>query len=267
VLRLLRTPRWIFLLVLAVGLGSLFVKLGFWQWHKHVARDAQNAQIWAGERAAPVPLEQLLPAVGGADVASLAFRRVTATGTFDTAHEVVLYGRTRNQNPGNEVLTPLILADGRTVIVNRGWVPFADNRAPVVDAAPPAGTVTVTGVLEPTETTGTPVPAEGLARSQVTYVDLGQFSSWTGAHVVPLWIHAQAQNPTQPGPLPAVVALPPTDGGPYYGYALQWWFFASLAFLGYPFLLWRSAREERAELETGAPDEDPDPGARNASSL
>ena len=223
----LRKPRWIFLLVLAAGLGSLFVRLGFWQWHKYHDRAAQNIAIAAGQRAAPVPVETLVPENAGDD-GSAAFRRVTLTGRYDLAHDVTIYGRTRNDQPGNEVLTPFVLPDGRIIIINRGWIPFQSGHPDLTLSAPPSGVVRLVGVLEPSETTGTPLPPGGL--SQVAFIDLGELSRWIGEPLIPYWVHLQDQTPPQAS-YPKTLALPPLDGGPYHSYALQWWFFASIAFL------------------------------------
>jgi len=250
--QLIRKPRWIFLLVLAAGLGSLFIRLGFWQWHKYHARASQNAATLAGQNAAPVPIQALLPE-GSADDGSSAFRRVTITGEYDIAHDLAVYGRTRNAQPGNEVITPMVLPDGRVIIINRGWIPFQGGKPDLAASTPPSGPVDITGVLEPSETTGTPLPPE---MTQVAFIDLGELSSWLGRPVIPYWVHLQAQTPPQAA-FPKTVQLPLLDGGPYFSYALQWWFFASVAFLGYPFLLQREARDRRkgAPLADAEPDE------------
>lgn len=250
---LIRKPRWIFLLVLALGLGSLFVRLGFWQWHKYEARKVQNIATLAGQNTAPVPIQSLFPS-GPADNGSASFRRVTITGTYDIAHDLTVYGRVRNDQPGNEVITPLVLPNGRVVMINRGWIPFQNGRPDLTLSAPPAGTVHLTGVLEPPETTGTPLPPAGL--NQIAFIDLSQLSAWLGRPVLPYWVHLQAQSPPQAA-FPKTVPLPPLDGGPYFSYALQWWFFASLAFFGYPYLLRREVREVRGATllaEGAAPD-------------
>lgn len=242
--QLIRKPRWVFLLLLAAGLGSLFVRLGLWQWHKHNARTAQNAATLAGQNAEPVPIQTLLP--GGSTDGGAAFRRVTITGRYDIAHDLTVYGRTRDGLAGNEVLTPLVLPDGRVIIINRGWIPFQDGKPDLSLSRPPTGTVYLTGVLEPPETTGTPLPPQGL--SQIAFIDLSQLSSWLGTPLMPYWVHLAAQTPPQAG-FPKTVPLPPVEGGPYFGYALQWWFFAALAFIGYPYLLRREAREDRRLAE------------------
>ena len=242
--QLIRKPRWIFLLVLAAGLGSLFVRLGFWQWHKYHARANQNAATLAGQDAVPVPIQTLLPG-GSTDNGSSAFKRVTMTGRYDIVHDLTLYGRTRNDQPGNEVITPLVLPDGRVIIINRGWIPFQGGKPDLSTSSPPSGVVNISGVLEPSETTGTPLPP---GMTQVAFIDLGELSSWLGRPVLPYWVHLQAQTPPQIS-FPKTVPLPPLDGGPYFSYALQWWFFASVAFIGYPYLLEREARDRRKRAQ------------------
>ena len=44
-------------------------------------------------------------------------------------------------------MTPLALADGRVVLVNRGWIAQQASRAELPEAPPPAGEVTVRGRL------------------------------------------------------------------------------------------------------------------------
>ena len=61
---------------------------------------------------------------------------------------MILYGRSLDGQAGNHVLTPLVLADGRAVVVDRGWVPFEMDEPPVADGAPPGETeVEVEGTL------------------------------------------------------------------------------------------------------------------------
>lgn len=54
---------------------------------------------------------------------------MTATGTYDTKHEVVVRRRTSTDGSiGFHVLIPLDLKGGGTVLVNRGWIPTADDQ-------------------------------------------------------------------------------------------------------------------------------------------
>ena len=65
-------------------------------------------------------------------------------GIFDPGEEVLVRSQVHDGIAGWHVITPLVLADGRAVLVNRGWVPLEMDAVPV-PAAPPSGQVTVTG--------------------------------------------------------------------------------------------------------------------------
>jgi cytochrome oxidase assembly protein ShyY1 len=135
--RSLLEPRWIVGALLALAVAAGCVSLGLWQLRRLDERRAFNASVERAARSAPVPLAR---AVAGASAeSSLAYRRVVTSGTYDSEREVVVFGRTLAGTTGSEVLTPLVRADGRAVMVDRGWVPLAFDTPPVVRAAPPAG--------------------------------------------------------------------------------------------------------------------------------
>ena len=57
------------------------------------------------------------------------FKRIAVAGSWDAAHQFLLDNRSHGGLPGYEVLTPLQLADGRVLLVDRGWVAFTGSRA------------------------------------------------------------------------------------------------------------------------------------------
>ena len=89
------------------------------------------------------------------------FRNVTVTGHYDPANQMLIRDEQDAQNdPGWWLVTPMILPDGSAVAVNRGFVPLTlgengllanDENGPLPQYAPPKGTVTVTGLIFPTE--------------------------------------------------------------------------------------------------------------------
>jgi surfeit locus 1 family protein len=195
-----------------------------------------------------VPLASLLSSDGGGD--AIGFRRVTAEGTFDTQHEVMLYGRTQDDQTGNHVLTPLVLEDGTAIAVDRGWVPLTDNAPPLTDAAPPSGPVRVTGVLFPSEvppgaTAAPPSPVTTFAR-----VDLGALSAQVPYTLAPVYLLLGSQEPPAAG-LPKIAPLPdPADSPPHLSYAIQWFTFATIAVVGFVVLV---RREYRRSVRAGDP--------------
>ena len=142
-----RRPKWLagHLLALVAIVG--FINLGFWQLRRHDERQVVNATISERMVEAPAALSDLL-ATYGEDPDSLEYRRATVTGSYLVDEEVLWQARTLNGRSGHDVLTPLEVGE-RALIIDRGWVAI-DAADPAVDGAePPAGEVTVVGVIRP----------------------------------------------------------------------------------------------------------------------
>jgi cytochrome oxidase assembly protein ShyY1 len=242
--RFLLRPRWLAGLGLVLLVAVSFTRLGMWQLHRLDERRAYEDLVASRLSAAPVPLEEVL--AGGADADEIRYRRVTASGTFDTAHEVILYGRTQGDQSGNHVLTPLILDDGSAVAVDRGWVPFEDDRPPIADAAPPDGTVRVSGVLLPPEVETAAPPSPGAPATTFAKVDLGALAAEVPYRLTPVYLLLGSQQPA-PAALPLVAPLPdPADAPPHLSYAIQWFSFATIAVVGFVVLVRREYRRSAA---------------------
>jgi cytochrome oxidase assembly protein ShyY1 len=224
------------------------VRLGFWQLDRLEGRRYYNDLFRRGMQAAPANLEQVL---SSADGATLIDRRVVAEGRYDPAREMILYGRTLDDRPGNDVLTPLVLADGRAVIVDRGWVPFEMDTPPVADAAPPGGDVRVEGLLAPNEPGGSDNAGEvGGAASTFTTVDLRSIGAQLPYELVPWYVKLQTQTPAQPeGGLPIAEPPPELTNGPHLGYAIQWFSFATIAVVGWGVLVRREVLDRRRAVD------------------
>ncbi|HEX6131155.1 MAG TPA: SURF1 family protein [Actinomycetota bacterium] len=222
------------LLGVAMVAAAVCVRLGFWQLDRLEQRRALNARIEAGLAGPPQPVEALLDAPAD----EIAFRRVTASGTWDAAHEVLLYGRALDGRPGNHVLTPLVLGGGRAIVVDRGWVPTDASGPPMAgEAAAADGPVSVTGTLLPSEDGDGDEAAGGIVRA----VDVAALDGRVPADLVPgRYLLLASQEPAAAAPTPA--APPEPDEGPHLSYAIQWFAFAAIALVGYVLL----ARRDRA---------------------
>lgn len=110
---------------IAAGIAFLIlIGLGAWQIERLGWKESLIAERQARSTAPAIAL----PAAG-ADIGDLDFRRARAEGVFDNAQEMYLAARSMNGNPGYHVVTPLALADGRVLLVDRGWVPI-ERKAP-----------------------------------------------------------------------------------------------------------------------------------------
>lgn len=75
------------------------------------------------------------------------YRHVSATGRYDNAHQVLLDNMTHAGRAGFQVLTPFVMDGGRTVLVNRGWVPLGATREQLPDIELAENDRTVAGRL------------------------------------------------------------------------------------------------------------------------
>ncbi|MFJ5677192.1 SURF1 family protein [Streptomyces sp. NPDC093097] len=253
--RFLLSRQWVILTLLGLVLIPVMIKLGFWQYHRHQHKVAQNAQIAHNLTATPVPVTDLA-AVGRTLPHGDMWRRVTASGSYDTAHEVVVRQRTAadEQSIGYYVLTPLVLANGDAVVVNRGWIPAGNDltKFPKVPAAP-KGTVTVTGrmmVDETTEASGIK-DTKGLPPRQVMLINSEQQAKRVGRPMLGGYIEQTA--PESKDNSPELVPEPDHDSiGPHMAYAIQWWLFAAAVPVGWVVLARRERRDRMAAAAKAA---------------
>ncbi|CAN5683178.1 SURF1 family protein [soil metagenome] len=237
--RFMLRPRWIGLSVFAIAMVAICARLGVWQLDRLEERREINRRYAAGLEAPPASLETLLERGG-----SLAYRRAVATGRFDPAREVILYGRTLDGRSGNHVLTPLVLADGRAIIVDRGWVPFEMDHPPLAEAAPPEGDGDVAGTLVADQPGGAGEITAGEDRvTIVRTVDIEAIARDVPYQLVPWFLQLRTQSPTATE-LPVPEPPPVLTEGPHLSYAFQWFAFAAIGAVGYVILVARQVRDE-----------------------
>ncbi|MCA6124645.1 SURF1 family protein [Bradyrhizobium sp. WSM 1704] len=130
----------------------LLTALGVWQIERRTWKLALIERVEQRMHAAAVapPAPSAWPTI---TAASDEYRRVTVSGTFLNNDETLVQAVTA-EGPGFWVLTPLRMADGTTVLVNRGFVP-PDRRDPATRReGEPQGLVSVTGLLRISEPKG-----------------------------------------------------------------------------------------------------------------
>ncbi|MFE2377826.1 SURF1 family protein [Streptomyces sp. NPDC059398] len=255
--RFLLTRQWVILALVSLVLMPTMIKLGFWQLHRHEHKVAQNTLIGENLKSRPVPVGDLT-SPGHTVPYDQYWRQVTATGHYDTAHEVVVRRRTSADGTvGYHVLTPFVLDDGRTVLINRGWIPDNGSQTtlPRIPAAP-RGRLTVTGRLMADQTTGDSgiKDVRGLPPRQVMLINSEQQAKALGRTVLGGYIEQTAPQPK--GDTPELIPAPDhSDIGPHMAYAVQWWLFTAGVPIGFVIL----ARREKRERAAGASENTPEP--------
>ena len=246
-------PKWILSHVLVLLLIVVMINLGFWQLRRLDEKKTHNAAVRRNEAVAVAPIETILqPSDPTSRGSELAFRRVTATGTYDTSNEVIVRARSSNSRPGVWVATPLRLPTGDGVIVVRGFLPTQGTPDAVPSGAePPSGPVSVEGLVQETQTKGLfgPTDPGGVRLSDIARVDVERLQQQVPYHLYPVWLQLTSSSPAQVGGEPEVLPPPTLDEGPHFSYAIQWFIFSTIAAVGYPLILRRSARNR--ELAEG----------------
>lgn len=236
-------------LIWVIGLAVTVVMIALGLWQAQSFRTGGQEAMIARLTGPPAPLEPYL--AGGEGLAAAYGSPVEVRGSFAPDQQLLA-----GTEPPFRVVAAFTLADGRVLPVVRGTTDAAPG---ATISAPPAGEVTLTGVLLPSDPdaptpqpTAGVVPGAGFVASprEVPQPDAGS-AGGTAVGTLPrvanvrLAVIAQSwPQPMHPGYVtldadlaldaglaPAVVRVPDDSAGRARnrGYALQWWVFAMVA--------------------------------------
>lgn len=227
--------------IFILAMCAMCVRLGFWQLDRLEERRARNAAVRANTAQPPLSLGSA--ALAG-EPRSYEWRRAEAAGRYHHAGDMVLRGRSRQGRPGVHLVSPLVLADGRVVMVNRGWVPSPDGSSADARALRTTGAVRVSGVLLPitTQPDGG-LPAAGRAGADTTWrrVDLAAARERSPGPVIPLYLQQLPSGDGEESP-PVPEPLPELSEGNHLSYAVQWFSFAAIGVAGLAVMVLRARK-------------------------
>lgn len=177
---------------------AILLSLGTWQVERLQWKEKLLADIAERRVAPPVTLGEIeAMAARGEDIE---YRPVTVTGVFANNRERHFFATWRGQT-GYYVYTPLQLADGRFLFVNRGFVPYEAKEPEMRKQGQLTGEQTVTGLARArlAEKPSSIVPENDLAKNIFYWKDLDAMAASTGIaadRLVPFFIDAgDAPNP------------------------------------------------------------------------
>ncbi len=239
-LRFLLSRRWIGFALVVIALAWGAWRLGEWQFHRLEDRQDRNAIIERNEQEDVRDVTSVM--APGRPVASTdEWRVVEASGTYAVDDTIIVRYRTRDGSAGVDVVVPLELADGTSVLVDRGW--FAtDNRGASSEEVPepPTGEVDVTGWVRQ-DATGDSTSVTDKSTRSVNSTRIGEALD---REVLGGFVDLRSESPEPAVPL-AQVELPEINDGPHFFYGLQWWFFGALAIFGFFYLIYDEIRGGR----------------------
>ena len=232
-----RSTRRAVIAVVALAVFAGLVALGSWQVQRRVWKLDLIERVEARVKA-PAVAVPARERWGRVDVANDEYRHVQASGVYRRDADTFVQAVTE-RGAGFWVLTPLQLADGSVLLVNRGFVP-PEARAQI---APPAGPITVAGLLRLTETGGGFLRRNDPAANRWFSRDVQAIGAARGlTNVAPYFVDADADaaNTTPPVGGLTVVAF----ANNHLVYAITWYTLALMVAAA----AWRLMREEpRAE--------------------
>lgn len=194
---------------------AVLVGLGIWQlqrlaWKTELLERAQTALHETARELATGPIDR----------GALEFVRVRVRGAYLPRTSVALGLSTREGRAGTRLLTAFRLEDGRTLLVDRGFVPETELTR-LIAAPPPEGPRELEGVARAGSRGSWATPSPDLAVPRWYAADLEAIGRHLDLTLEPLLLVLERPE-AGVGPYPAPAAVVPDLPNPHLGYAVTW---------------------------------------------
>lgn len=213
------------------------VNLSLWQFDRLEQRRDFNQRV--EERSVGVVVD--VTDLDLSNPSDIEWRRIGAVGRYRVEDEVLILNRSQGGRAGVNVVTPLQLDNGSSILVVRGFLPL---EAAIPD--PPSGTVTVVGIAkaaDPRRATDLNV-ASGRVK-EFFRLDIERIDEQTEGDVLPIALNAEASEPPDDVAL-APVERPELSEGPHLSYAIQWLIFSCAVVVGWVLACRKTLKTSRA---------------------
>ncbi len=207
--------------------AAITIRLGNWQSDRAEYKILQQAQLDAALSASPLKFSDVATTANVAT--AMRYRSVELAGSFVENERFLLDNRIVEGKAGYGVLQsfridPVSGINGRTVLVDRGWVVAAPNRLTLPKLETPVGIVKITGRINqpPSRNPGT---FDNGPETRLNYVNLEELSQRIGRKLEPMIV----EQTTGPGFTGVGRPAPGANFERNRGYQLQWYAFAAMA--------------------------------------
>lgn len=247
IFRAMFSRSWILTTLLVLIGGVVCIRLGIWQLDRLEQRRAFNAHVEAMWAADPLTLT----GQSTLDLTAMEYRAIEVNGIYDFENQIVLRNRYFRNQYGYNLLTPLRLADGSAVLVDRGWIPAEGNDSPENwRKYDQPGQVTLRGQIRLGQTEpdlgGVPDPTLTPGQTRLEFwniVNLERIQSQLPYPLLDVFVQPDVDPVDTEPPIPYQPEIELTEG-PHLGYAGQWFIFGSILMLGYPVYLKKKLEEK-----------------------
>lgn len=213
-------------LIAALLVAAIGARLGLWQLDRAASKMAWQKAVEDRSRLTPLTAHEL--AADPARAADQWHRPVRLVGRWLAERTVLLDNRQMNGRPGFFVLTVFELEDGRSLLIQRGWLPRnAEERTRVEVPTLAPGPAEVAGRLAaaPSRLLDFGDAGRGYIRQNL---DLQAYASEIGVALLPSTVQQMADG-TPGDSLLRDWPRPAADVAKHHGYAFQWFALSALA--------------------------------------
>jgi len=232
--------QWWWVTLLVVAMMIVLARLGIWQLDRLQQRRAANAVLSATLAESPL---DLAGATLADDLSTLKNRQAVATGAYDLDHQVILKVQNWQGRAGVHLITPLILADGeKAVLVDRGWIPEADNNPTGHAKYDVFGPVTIEGFVALSQSLSRRASSEEEGPQVEWYrVDIAAMQPQMPYDLLPVFV-LQAPEGNEQLPYRIEPEFDLSEGS-HFGYAMQWFIFSLGLGIGYVLYVRKNMKE------------------------
>jgi surfeit locus 1 family protein len=130
-----------------IPLLAILIGLGTWQIQRLHWKVDLLAKIHIGLTSAPVPLRDVLSVYDADHVTAADYRRVTVRGLFENGEEIFFFTTGPQGDPVYHVVTPFLMDDGHTLLVDRGYIPMEMLHSAALKTGDLNGQRTIVGIV------------------------------------------------------------------------------------------------------------------------
>lgn len=235
---------------MTVAFAVACVALGQWQFARRAEAKAAIALLNANFDKAPAAVSTVIHSYETSDP-SLKWTPVTMTGSYQT--DSVYYVRNRVSEAGIGFEQLVLFTDAAThdqLVIDRGWVAANDDYSAPSDPPPvPKGELTIVARLMPSEQT---IEGRSAPDGQIATIHVPTLASLMTVDSPTVYsdFFARIDSESVPSTMGVPWERPVLDEGPHLSYALQWYVFALMGFVGYGWALRKEARGPQDEVPT-----------------
>ena len=245
--RIMISKQWLLATLLVLAGSALCIRLGIWQLDRLEQRRAFNAQVESVWMMEPLNLNSQITE----DLSLMEYRTVSISGKYDFEKQVALRNRYFQNESGYHLLTPLLLDDGAAALVDRGWIPAEGNDSPVDwRKYDQPGQISLQGQIRLGQTKpdmgGVPDPALAPGQDKLEFwnlVNLERIRQQMPYPLLAVYIQPDPDPQDIEPPIPYQPEIELSEGS-HQGYAVQWFTYASILMLGYPFYVRQQIKEK-----------------------